>query len=351
MGSWQGVSECREICTLLSGKLWFSAYPPRLTGGYYLQRGVNVHDIIIYDALSITSRIHQVSDIVELLGMQDAPWITVNGAKGFAYRQYYECISIHHCRDDGIIWLEMTGQGCRAFESYGSGDYESLFQLVQDNPGDMKITRLDVAFDDHTGILDIKRLCDDTRNSLFVSRFNEWQVIEGSKGCSVTHGSMKSEIFLRIYDKAAERGLDDGSHWVRVELQLRRDRAMQFIKQSGDIGSRFCGVLLNYVRYIEPDGLDSNKWRWSLKPYWQNLVNFSSAISLYVKPGTEYNMARMTNYVFEQAGNAIDATIQILGLDTFLEELYSRDARPNPKYIDVVKKAQSMKEEYINGNG
>lgn len=298
-----------------------------------------MENLVIYDALSITSRIHQVSDFLEILGLRDAPWMTVNGAKGFSYRQYFECISIHHCRDDGIIWLEMTGQGCRAFESYGTGDYESLFRLVQENPGDMKITRLDIAFDDHSGILDIVQLCNDTRRQEYISRFNEWQVIEGSKGCSVTHGSMKSEIFLRIYDKAAERGLEDGSHWIRVELQLRRDRAMRFVQETGDIGSRFCGVLLNYVRYVEPDGLDSNKWRWSLKGYWQQLVQASSAISLYVKPGTEYNMARMTNYVFEQAGNAIDATIKILGVDTFLEELKAREAKPNPKYQQIIEKA------------
>lgn len=296
-----------------------------------------MQDIIIYDALSITSKIHQVADFVEMLGMKNVSWVTSTGSHGFAYRLYYECISIHHCRDDGVVWLEMTGQGCRAFETYGTGDYESLFQLVQDNPGDMKITRLDVAFDDHNGLLDIKQLCEDTRNALFVSRFNEWQVIEGSKGCSVTHGSMKSEIFLRIYDKAAERGLDDGSHWIRVELQLRRDRAMQFAQEKGDIGSRFCGVLLNYVRYVEECD-DSNKWRWPLRSYWANLVSSASSVSLYVKPGTEYNMIKMTDFVFRQAGNAIDATIEVLGIDGFLRELYSRNVRPNPKYTEIVKK-------------
>lgn len=174
---------------------------------------------------------------------------------------------------------------------------------------------------------------------MYVSRFNEWQVIEGSKGCSVTHGSMKSEIFLRIYDKAAERGLEDGFHWIRVELQLRRDRAMQFVTEPGDIGSRFCGVILNYLRYIEPSD-DTNKWRWPLTEYWSKLVLSADAISLYQKPGSEYNLANMTAYVFNQAGNAIDATIQVLGLEKFLSELHARDTRPNPKYIDLVKKTK-----------
>lgn len=310
-----------------------------------------MQDLIIYDALSITSNIHQVSDIIDIIGMHDVSWQTVPGAKGFQYRMYYDCISIHFCRDDDVVWLEMTGQGCRAFESFGTGDYESLFQLVQDNPGNMKITRLDVAFDDHSGVLDLDVLCDDTRKGNFVSRFNDWQVIEGSKGQSVTHGSMKSEIFLRIYDKAAERGLTDGNHWIRVELQLRRDRAMQFVRTSGDIGSRFCGVLLNYVRYIVPNELDSNKWRWDLLPYWAKLVQAADKLSIYVKPGTDYNMARMTNYVYNQAGNAIDATIQILGVDGFLKELHARDTKPNPKYkmiVDECKRERAVTDVHIS---
>lgn len=310
-----------------------------------------MQDIIIYDALSITSNIHQVSDIIDIIGMHDVPWQTVPGAKGFQYRMYYDCVSIHFGRDDDFVWLELTGQGCRVFETFGTGDYESLFALALDNPGNVKLTRLDVAYDDHSGILDIDTLCNDTRQGNFISRFCDWQVIEGSKGQSITHGSMQSEIFLRIYDKAAERKITDGTHWVRVELQLRRDRAMQFVQSSGDIGSRFRGVLLNYVRYIVSDGIDSNRWRWDMLSYWSTLVAAADKLSVYVKPGTEYNMARMTNYVYNQAGNAIDATIQILGVDGFLQELHGRGTKPNPKYkmiVDECKRERTVTNVHID---
>lgn len=298
-----------------------------------------MENFILYDALSFTSRIHSVADIVDLLGLSEVPWQTVHGAKGFQYRQYFECVSIHHCRDDNIIWVEMTGQGCRAFETYGTGDYEELFQLILDNHGDMNLTRLDVAFDDHSGLLDITTICEDTRNQIFVSRFNEWQVIEGSKGSSVTHGSHKSELFIRIYDKAAERGLVDGSHWIRVEIQLRRERALRFILSEGDIGSRFSGALINYLRYLEPSG-DSNKWRWPLAGYWSALLCDANKISLYEKPGTEYNMERLRSYVFNQAGNAIDAAIEIMGIERFCIELKARDIRPNVKYQQIVEESR-----------
>ena len=83
------------------------------------------------------------------------------------------------------------------------------------------ITHLDVVFDDHTGILDIERIAQDTQEQRFVSRMKYWEVVRSSGGISCQIGSPKSKILVRIYDKAAERGFTDGRHWVRVELQLR----------------------------------------------------------------------------------------------------------------------------------
>lgn len=298
-----------------------------------------MQDRILYDWVSITSKIHSLADIQEILGMKDCPWQTKkNGAKGFPFGVYYESISIFFGRDDGYVWLDMSGQGCRAFETYGTGDFEALFDLVRDEPEDVHLTRLDVAYDDHTGLLDIDKLADDCRKQNYRSRFEAWMITESNKGCTVEHGSEQSEVKFRIYDKAAERNRV-GEHWVRVEMQLRRDRAFSFISSEAPIGEKFAGVLQNYLTYLSPAN-DSNKRRWPVAPYWEKLVNSAEPISLYIEPGTEYNMMRMANYVFNQAGNAIDATIEILGYDGFMDELRHRTARPNPKYTDLIIKAE-----------
>lgn len=309
--------------------------PPRLTGGYYLHwRGETVIGKVIYDALSITSKIHSTTNFVEQMGLQGVVWENVKGAHGYRDRMYWNCISIHYNgADDMGVWLELTGQGCRAFETYGNGDYEGLFREALYNSGQMNITRLDVAYDDdEEALLDIDVLCVDTRTGQFVSRFNDWQVIEGSKGSSVTHGSMKSDLFIRIYDKAAERGFTDGRHWIRVELQLRRERAVAFAGKQGDIGQRFAGVLGNYLRYIDPDGADSNKWRWPMRDYWEQLLAGAARIQLYEKPGAEYNMNNLENFVYRQAGNAISALLEISGQDEFFDRLKKRGTVQNPKY-------------------
>lgn len=303
-----------------------------------------MENIILYDWVSITSKIHSVQDIKILLGMEHSPWVPGSGAKGFPFAEYYETIKIHFGRDDGYVWLEMPGQGCRAFETYGNGDFDSLFALVLNNPDDMKITRLDVAYDDKVGTICMDTLINDTRYDNFVSRATDWSITEGNKARIIYHGSKRSEVLIRIYDKAMERGYKDGRHWIRIEIQLRRDRAMQFVRDYRGIGEKFCGVLINYIRYVEPCEFDSNKWRWPIVDYWATLCETSARISLYDKPGTEYNIFNLTNFVFKQAGNAIDTALKILGREQFMAELDERGTRPNPKYEKLLEDSRRMKD-------
>ena len=293
-------------------------------------------DLVLIDWLSITSKIHTQQQIIALLGMESATWTITKGAHGYKDRLYYNCISIHYNGSPDMgVWLEMSGQGCRCFETVGHGDFDMLLQLVQDNPQDMKVTRMDVAFDDHSGILDLQQICQDTRLQNYVAKATAWQVVESNKGAAVYIGSQQSDVLIRIYDKAAERNITDGSHWVRVELQLRRDRALEFSRLPGTIGERYAGVLVNYLRYVQPCS-DSHKDRWPLTDYWADLIGTAAAISIYTKPGLEYNVLRCERYVYTQAGNAIDALIKCYGPEQFLDKLQKRSTRPNPKYTHMI---------------
>ena len=200
----------------------------------------------------------------------------------------------------------------------------------------MKITRLDVAFDDHTGVLPLKEVIDDTQCGMYVSRSDYWETRLSSKGSMIQIGSPQSKILIRIYDKAAERGYDSDTHWVRCEMQMRDDRALEFSKLSKPIGQAFAGVLLNYLRYVVPAD-DANRWRWPMTRYWAYLISDAERISIYRSPGMEYNEERCRRYVVYQAGNAIDAMIQIHGLDGFKRLIDERTVNPNPKYEQIVK--------------
>lgn len=311
--------------------------------------GENVQDCILIDWLSITSKIHSPDDIIELLGLDGMAWEQVKGAHGYRDRLYWEKISIHYNGSDDMgVWLEMSGQGCRAFESMGTGDFDGLISLVLANQGDMKITRLDIAYDDHSGILPIETIAHDTLDHNWVSDFYKSQVLydidrrkgKDWRGISCYYGSMASDALVRIYDKAKERGFDD-RHWIRVELQLRRERALSFASelQNIPIGTLFRGVLHKYLRFVEQanDSIDSNMRRWVTVSYWQCLIDGIGKINIYSKPGTEYNMVNLESFVLDQAGGAIYTFLETHPLSELLERVRERDpARLNGKYKALI---------------
>jgi len=298
--------------------------------------------VIIYDWVSISFKKHKPADIINLLGLESLSFQEIKGAHGYRDRFYCDCISIHYNgREDMGTWLEMSGKGCRVFEKFGNGDYDRLLGMCMIPDNKMNLTRLDIAFDDYDGLLDIDRICDDTKDGNVVTRFHEtsWSVFYTGKGNSVLLGSRKSEILIRIYDKAAEQGIKD-KHWIRTELQLRNDRAYGFVKAADTvrgIGDRFRAVLSNYVRYVVP-GEDSNKRRWEITEYWDDLLQAAKAISIYHKPEIELTYEKLENYVVRQCGNAIAAYIKLRDITGFVEEINGRNIKPNPKYDDLVKK-------------
>ena len=331
---------------------------------------------ILIDWLSVTSKTMTPLDFMVLLGMNTG-WQQLRGVRGYASRYYRDSISIHFGgREDMGTWLEMSGAGCRAFETFSDGDYDLIFDKIMSSPDDMNLTRLDVAYDSYDKTLDISRLCADTRAQKYVSKSDFWEVIESSKGKSLQVGSPASLVLVRIYDKLAERLakvkndadrdklVETVSNWVRIELQLRDERAVEFVRylQAADpvtkiseekmpLGQVFAGVLQNYVDYGYSTAARGHPEQQVFHrfPYWQNVIRDAASISIYRKPGMEYNLQRMDAFVANGAGNAIDAALQIHGIGHFLDLISKRRIKQNPKYLSLIKEHGTFasKEEQI----
>lgn len=289
------------------------------------------------------------STFIQLLGIEDVSFQVLNGPHGPNKRLWFDGISIHLPTDKHpFLWLEMSGTGCRAFETYGHDNWKMLLNVILQF---CNITRLDIAFDDHSGILDMSQLVLDTYfNPCFVSKshYHECHLSfddrTGDKGTSIYHGRESSNTLIRIYDKAAQLGYDEKIHWNRVELQLRRENATAFASRylsCDNLGDLFCGVLVDYLRYCERCDTDSNRWRWPLKDYWADLVQNASRIRLLDTPGVEYNILNLEKFVFNQAGNSIRTFIDCFGVDVFLERL--KETRPfilPEKYQEIIRKCK-----------
>lgn len=320
---------------------------------------------IIYDWLSFTTKIHTLSEVLDLLDFRPDTVTFKQEEKGrYFYRKslYYDGIHIYYDgftvkNGDQGICVEMSGKGLRNWEEYANADYDKLFDLILANYSDdpdrckMRLTRLDVAYDDFEGILDLSYIFTETLSSNFVSRlktqeFNCKRRSGKNIGLTVAHGSMQSNVYIRIYDKRLEQKAQEIlKHWVRCEIQLRHEDAMGFIKLKTPIEKSYFDVLNNYLRYVVPSE-DSNDRRACTAPFWLEFIRSAEAKSIFNKPKNDYKIENLLNYVDNQLSGSISAYIDIVGVDKFLENIYNarKGKTLNPKYKTLKEQADA------NGN-
>lgn len=84
------------------------------------------------------------------------------------------------------------------------------------------VTRIDIAIDwfDPLYLRTMKEQLDAGQAE---TRAQEWPLIEGRTGATLYVGSRSSEKCLRVYDKAAEQGVNET--WYRIELECKGDFA------------------------------------------------------------------------------------------------------------------------------
>ena len=119
--------------------------------------------------------------------------------------------------EKGVL-LELKGKGCRQFEAYLDGQKRSwieLFRMFLDEKAVFK--RIDLAINDRAGILDIPYLCDKCDRGECISVFRSFKAYrtgglahlreenKESMGATLYIGSMQSDLYFCIYEKAYEQ--------------------------------------------------------------------------------------------------------------------------------------------------
>lgn len=341
----------------------------------FVGNGEVQENAIVIDWLTITFHDVSVLDVQRLLGLDvDIDWddrlafrhgyprqcsfaniIIRHGAdKVVNYKDTEKSTAAEKVRYDMGISLDMSGNGCRAFETYGHGDWLKLLSDICNLDTQVNFTRIDLAFDDHEGILDINRIRQDAEARYYTGSPKKCRVVwsddqrKDIQGLTVYIGSQASAVYLRIYDKAAERDYHD-RHWVRVEMVLRMDRALSAVAEIlklQDVGATFRGVLRNYCCFREPSN-DSNKSRWPIAKYWEDLLEKAGRIRLWISPGEPYNFRKTEDHMIHQYGQAVQAFYEIHGNILDLLDL-SRQAHPQlgKKYRVAINEAKLEQQRY-----
>lgn len=312
------------------------------------------NNVFLIDWLTFVTHVDDVYAVKCLLGLDDPsiPWADETKFRnGYPLQCYWGGITISYgadreefykdknkARTDMGICVNLSGTGCRSFETYGHGNWNQLFAAFFSG-AKYNITRIDLAYDDHIGILDIHKIEEDTRDRAYVTRAKYAEVVWSDnentdiQGMTVQVGSDKSRTKIRIYDKAAERGFKD-RHWVRCEIQLRDDNAKVACAKLWElkhIGKVSAGILRNYVSYRIPTA-DSNKSRWSIAPYWDRLIMDMERISLWITPGDEYNFSKTEKWLVEQCGQAMLAAVKMNRLPFLISMAEKQNPELAPKY-------------------
>ena len=120
---------------------------------------------LLSDWFTCSFKVLDYSVLQQFLGMSGRAWSLSDRGSKLRYGQRLEAggISIHYTESNDIkhvqgCCLEMSGQGCREFETYGTGDWESLLSFCLNAGG--SITRVDIAYDDFTGVLPLDIIAD-----------------------------------------------------------------------------------------------------------------------------------------------------------------------------------------------
>jgi phage replication initiation protein len=193
-------------------------------------------------------------------------WQYGTGRYSFKYKQYYEGIEVLYGGSEGqgiadLVCINISGNGCRTYEAYHQGDFSKLLEytlLVAKN-----ITRIDLAVDDRDGYLDIDQIY-----SMSATRTNrkgeintdcQWwgnfrvsSRTQGDQGTTLYFGSELSKVRIRIYDKAAEQGIE--GHWIRTEVVLRDEKSKDAITQilnNDDAGQVFSRILRQSLLFLD----------------------------------------------------------------------------------------------------
>ncbi len=309
----------------------------------------------LIDYFTFSTRDFTAEDIKVILGLDGFPWELANGKWFFEDGEYFMHIKLlYNGKGDNmanVVTCEMTGQGCRVFESIGLGDWDFLFSLVAS--GSITVTRLDPAFDDKDGLIDFQRLIQDTMSKdgdnfdRLVSEYKTALVeysMPASRGSSIYWGSKRSNSFFRVYDKAKEQHLVD-EHWIRFECQLRKEEAHLFLKTAqlhydGDWSRLFFEYLCKKVRFVEkpPNSLDTNIRRYPTAIYWETFLHGVSKAKPFERTKLEYTQEHLRKYVTQQAGQSILCLAEIDGYDNVMAKIAQerQGKKPNPKYKNLI---------------
>lgn len=286
--------------------------PPRANRGVVIvkEKEENVEKPLtsMVDYIRVTFKTHDVDHIIENILHLNKDFMTEkpNGFYGYVGTFELDFIKVFYSPpgDNRGILIELSGQGCRQFESFLDCRKKTWFDFFQDciqNGG--SFTRLDLAIDDKKTYFSIPELLKKAQKGECISRFRKsdfngsFDLSDGvTGGTTIYFGSKKSEAYLCFYEKNYEQSekynipLEELGDWNRYELRLKSERAQAAIDalmKTKDLTLVAMQIINNYVRFVDADE-EVTREHWKTSLFWSEFIGDVGKLQLYMKPQRDF---------------------------------------------------------------
>lgn len=290
----------------------------------------------------------------------------------YSYTEHYYIgdIFVYTSPDEekGVL-LELKGKGCRQFESYLLAQERSWYDFLMDalvDGGVMK--RLDLAINDHTGMLDIPELTEKCRNEECVSVFRSFKSYASGElvkheeqdkagmGYTLYIGSLKSEVYFCVYEKSYEQyiklgiPIEEAPIKNRFEIRLKNERAYYAVRDLltyYDAERTAFSIINRYVRFVDKEA-DKKRSDWKLSVRWAWFIGENrEPLKLTTKP-EPYTLDRTLRWIQRQ----VDPTLKMLetitektGVD-YLKEI-RKSTKLTEKHYKIIEQQTTSTEDVI----
>ena len=296
---------------------------------------------------------HVIKDILQL----NIQYMIHEDFGHYSYTEHYYIgdIFVYTSPDEekGVL-LELKGKGCRQFESYLLAQERSWYDFLMDalvDGGVMK--RLDLAINDHTGMLDIPELTEKCRNEECVSVFRSFKSYASGElvkheeqdkagmGYTLYIGSLKSEVYFCVYEKSYEQyiklgiPIEEAPIKNRFEIRLKNERAYYAVRDLltyYDAERTAFSIINRYVRFVDKEA-DKKRSDWKLSVRWAWFIGENrEPLKLTTKP-EPYTLDRTLRWIQRQ----VDPTLKMLETIT---------AKTGVDYLKEIRKSTKLTEKH-----
>ena len=270
--------------------------------------------------------------------------------------------------EKGVL-LELKGKGCRQMESYLLAQERSWYDFLMDclvDGGVMK--RLDLAINDKAGILDIPELTQKCDYEECVSVFRSYKSYASGEliksheqdkadmGHTLYIGSLKSEVYFCIYEKAQEQyaklgiPLSETPVKNRFEIRLKNDRAYYAVRDLltyYDAEQTAFDIINRYLRFVDKED-GKKRTDWQVNDRWAWFIGSDRGrLKLTTKP-EPYTLERTLSWIARQVAPTLKMAKKIDAINgTNIIESLVQDAKLTDKHEKIIEQQTASSEDVV----